>query len=175
MIYYTNAPTYKLLPLRALYAFELTFVQETINLEKHTETIVCIHVQYTRNLLSCSSRLAQPGIMAVDQHWFRRQTSHEPNQIYKFINEMCLFFFAFWILIVQLEQRSLTEWIQPAKLIWLGLNSDLIRLMWRTVSQPGLTPTTLASFEITNLDQATLHLIFFDSLYILFPDQVQFT
>ena len=39
--------------------------------------------------------------------------------------------------LVQLEQRSLTEWIQLAKLIWVALNSDLIRLMWSTVSEPG--------------------------------------
>lgn len=51
--------------------------------------------------------------------------------------------------LVQLEQRSLTEWIQLAKVIWVALNSDLIRLMWSTMSEPGLTPTTLAPFEIT--------------------------
>ena len=39
--------------------------------------------------------------------------------------------------LVQLEQRPLTEWIQLAKLIWVALNSDLIRLMWSTVSEPG--------------------------------------
>ena len=39
--------------------------------------------------------------------------------------------------LVQLEQRSLTEWIQLAKLIWVALNSDLIWLMWSTVSEPG--------------------------------------
>ena len=66
----------------------------------------------------------------------------------------CASFFSL-LNLVQLERRSLTEWIQLAKLIWVGLNSDLIRLMWSTVSEPGLTPTTLASFEITNLDQAT--------------------
>ena len=35
--------------------------------------------------------------------------------------------------LVQLEQRSLTEWIQLAEEIWVALNSDLIRLMWSTV------------------------------------------
>ena len=36
---------------------------------------------YNSDRLSRSSRLAQPGITAVDRLWFRRRSSHEPNQI----------------------------------------------------------------------------------------------
>ena len=40
---------------------------------------------YNSDRPSCSSRLAQPGLTAVDRFWFRRWSSHEPNQLHKLI------------------------------------------------------------------------------------------
>ena len=44
---------------------------------------------YNLDRLNRSSRLAQPGITAVDRLWFKRRSSHEPNQIHKLI--WCIF------------------------------------------------------------------------------------
>ena len=41
--------------------------------------------RFNSDRLSRSSRLAQPGITALDRLWFRRRSSHEPNQIHKLI------------------------------------------------------------------------------------------
>ena len=40
---------------------------------------------YNSDRLSRSSRLAEPGITAVDYIWFRRRSLHEPKQIHKLI------------------------------------------------------------------------------------------
>ena len=40
---------------------------------------------YNSDRLSHSSRLAKPEITAVDRFWFRRWSSHEPNQLHKLI------------------------------------------------------------------------------------------
>ena len=42
--------------------------------------------------LSRSSRLAQPGITAVEQLWLRRRSSHEPNQIHNNFNVFLMYF-----------------------------------------------------------------------------------
>ena len=44
---------------------------------------------YNSDRPSHSSHLAQPGITAVDQLWFKHRSSHEPNQLHKLIQ--CIF------------------------------------------------------------------------------------
>ena len=44
---------------------------------------------YNSDRLSRSSRLAEPGVTAVDRIWFRRRSSHELKQIHKLI--YCIF------------------------------------------------------------------------------------
>ena len=71
--------------------------------------------------LSRSSRLAEPGITAVDRLWFRRRSSHEPNQIHNLIYGSSVRISAdrnlmhFYLLLnsVRLELRSAFESIQP--------------------------------------------------------------
>ena len=40
--------------------------------------------------------------------------------------------------VISAELSSASESVQPGLIIWVGLNSDLIRLMWSTASEPGL-------------------------------------